>query len=582
MSMDISSENGEGRNQCREQIVSEYYADYVISYNGNAEELRTFFQGECLKILDMHLAVVSVRKEESDLMRALENLYYTLPKCYGLMDTSSMEASGIIRIQNQPVLKLRGSGILVGIIDTGIDYQNPLFRKADGTTRIKAIWDQGIQTGTVPAGVGYGSEYTEDRINQALQSENPLEIVPSEDTNGHGTFVAGIIAGNEDETNGFIGAAPDADILVVKLKQAKQYLKDFYFIEETEVYQETDLMLAVYYLQQQATERNQQISIYLGVGTNSGDHSGQGILNQYLDRICTSPGMLVSLPVGNEGNARHHFSGSVAGNDTYEVVEVNVGAEDPGFIMEIWGDVPNTYALGIESPYGEIVRRIPPGFQKQETYRFLFERTVVEVTYVLVEALSGKQLIYVRIQEPTEGIWRFRVYGSGSMENRFHVWLPIRNFVTDNTFFLRPDPAVTLTEPSTALGPIAATAYNHLTDSLYVEAGRGYTISNQIKPDLAAPGVEVYGPGLMRPDGSYGYVRKSGTSIAAAHVAGAAALMMEWVRIRRFTRMSGIQIKRYLIRGADRRPDQQYPNPLWGYGTLNLYGTFQGLQQTDP
>ena len=458
--MDISSGNGEGRNLCRERIVSEYYADYVISYNGNEEELRTFFQGECLKILDTHLAVVSVRKEEADLMRALANLYYTLPKCYGLMDTSSMEASGIIRIQNQPVLKLRGSGILVGIIDTGIDYRNPLFRKADGTTRIKAIWDQGIQTGTVPAGVGYGSEYTEEMINQALQSENPLEIVPSEDTNGHGTFVTGIIAGNEDETNGFIGAAPEADILVVKLKQAKQYLKDFYFIDEPEVYQETDLMLAVYYLQQQAVSRNQQISIYLGVGTNSGDHSGQGILNQYLDRICISPGMLVSLPVGNEGNARHHFSGSVTGNDTYEVVEVNVGAEEPGFIMEIWGDVPNTYALGIESPYGEIVRRIPPGFQKQETYRFLFERAVVEVTYVLVEALSGKQLIYVRIQEPTEGIWRFRVYGSGSMENHFHVWLPIRNFVTDNTFFLRPDPAVTLTEPSTALGPIAATAYN--------------------------------------------------------------------------------------------------------------------------
>lgn len=577
--------NGFGRISCKERILSNEYADYVISYNGDERNLENYFAGECLQILDDQLALLSTVRENQNLMEVITYAYYMLPKCYGLMDTTSMEASGIIRIQNQPVLNLKGRGILIGIIDTGIDYQNPLFQQADGTTRIKAIWDQTIQTGTPPEDLYYGTEFTEDMINEALQSQQPLEVVSSVDDNGHGTFMAGIAAGGEDENGSFVGAAPMADIMVVKLKQAKQYLKDFYIIDEEAVYQETDIMRAVYYLYRQAIKRNQQISIYLGVGTNSGEHAGRGVLNQYLNRLSHAQGVFLSLPAGNEGNARHHFSGMVAGDSTsgYEVVELNVGAEEPGFVMEIWGESPNTYAIGIESPYGEMIARIPPQFRTQQKFSLLFERTIIEVTYVLVEELSGKQLIFVRMEEPTEGIWRFRVYSVGNVQNRFHAWLPIRGFITEDTFFLQSSPDVTLTEPSTAEGPACSTAYNHLTDSLYMEAGRGYTSDGGIKPDLAAPGVAVYGPALpIEPGQPAGYTRRSGTSVAAAHTAGAAALMMEWIRNRRLVRMNGIQIKRYLIRGADRRPELQYPNPLWGYGTLNLYGTFQGLQQRDP
>lgn len=574
--------NGAWGLECKERILSNDYAEFIISYNGNAERLRFLYQGQCLKILDNSLAIVSLPLEIEDLMSVIAQYYFVIPKCYGLMETTSMEASGILRAQNQPVLNLKGRNVLVGIIDTGIDYRNPIFRQADGTTRIKAIWDQSIQTGTPPDLISYGSEYTEDMINQALQQENPLEQVPSMDTNGHGTFVSGIIAGGEDEAGGFIGAAPMADILVVKLKQAKQYLKDFYFIDSDEVFQETDIMMAIYYLRIQALKRNQPISIYLGVGTNSGDHAGQGALNQYLNRMNLSPGVSISLPAGNEGNARHHFSGMVSNGNEYQTVELNVGADESGIIMELWGQVPNTYAIGIESPYGEVISRIPPRFQNLQTIEFLLERTVIEVAYVLVEELSGKQLIFIRMQKPTEGIWRFRVYATGNINNNFNVWLPIRNFITDNTYFLQSEPEMTLTEPSTAEGPICSTAYNHVTNSLYFESSRGYTSDGGIKPDLAAPGVDVYGPGIMTGTERFPYTRRSGTSIAAAHTAGAAALLMEWAESRtNVIRMNGIQVKRYLIRGADRKPELSYPNPLWGFGTLNLYGTFETLQQRD-
>ena len=342
--------NGLGRISCKERILSNEYVDYVISYNGDVKNLENYFAGECLQILDDQLALLSTVRENQNLMEVITYAYYMLPKCYGLMDTTSMEASGIIRIQNQPVLNLKGSGILIGIVDTGIDYQNPLFQQVDGTTRIKAIWDQTIQTGTPPEDLYYGTEFTEDMINEALRAQQPLEVVSSVDDNGHGTFMAGIAAGGGDENGSFVGAAPMADIMVVKLKQAKQYLKDFYIIDGEAVYQETDIMRAVYYLYRQAIKRNQQISIFLGVGTNSGEHAGRGVLNQYLNRLSHAQGVFLSLPAGNEGNARHHFSGMVAGNSTrgYEVVELNVGAEEPGFVMEIWGESPNTYAIGIE------------------------------------------------------------------------------------------------------------------------------------------------------------------------------------------------------------------------------------------
>lgn len=456
-----------------------------------------------------------------------------------------------------------------------------MFRNADGTTRIKAIWDQSIQSGAPPDNIGYGTEYTEAEINQALSMEDPLSVVPSTDTNGHGTFAAGIIAGGEDVQQGFIGAAPMADILVVKLKRAKQYLKDFYFIDSDEVFQETDIMMALYYLRRQASMRQQSISIYMGLGTNSGDHGGNGALNQYMNRLNSSLGKVISIPVGNEGNARHHYSGTISDTEEYQIVEVNVGNGESGFIMELWGESPNLYAIGLETPYGEVIEQILPQFQTTQRLTFFLERTVIEVAYVLVEDLSGKQLIFLRIQEPTEGIWRFRIYGTGTIQNPFNIWLPIRGFISDNTYFLSPDPGVTLTEPSTTESPICVTAYNHLTNSLYFEAGRGYTSEGGIKPDLAAPGVNVYGPDILPPPGqSYGYTRRTGTSIAAAHTAGAAALLLEWAESRsNINRMNGIQVKRYLIRGANRRPDLNYPNPLWGFGTLNLYGVFEKLQQ---
>ena len=162
---------------------------------------------------------------------------------------SSLESSGVFQLRNIPVFNLRGQGVLIGIIDTGVDYTNPIFKYADNTTRIVSIWDQTIVSDNPPAGMGYGTEYTREQINQALQSEDPLSVVPSTDDNGHGTMVAGIAGGNQVPESNFYGIATDAEYIVVKLKPAKQFLRDFFFIAENAVcFQETDILLSLLYV----------------------------------------------------------------------------------------------------------------------------------------------------------------------------------------------------------------------------------------------------------------------------------------------------------------------------------------------
>ena len=169
--------------------------------------------------------------------------YDSIPNLYTILDTSSLDSAGISRTAEQPFLGNKGRGTLIGIVDTGIDYTHPVFCNLDGTTRIAGIWDQTIQDGDPPEGFLYGTEYTEERINAALHSESPQELISSEDTDGHGTFVASVAAGSAESSGQFLGAAPEAVIAMVKLKPAKKYLKEFFGVaEDAHCYQENDIL----------------------------------------------------------------------------------------------------------------------------------------------------------------------------------------------------------------------------------------------------------------------------------------------------------------------------------------------------
>lgn len=560
--------------ECSVSITSEDYVDYIVEYNGDPGPLRDYYRDDCLIIIDNRFAVV-YRRIPADYMLSFSRQVYSLyPKVYGLMDTSSMEEIGVINIQRENVLGLTGRKTIIGIVDTGIDINNSLFQEVAGQTRILAAWDQSEEyTGT--AGFSYGREYSREEIQAAIDRGEQI----LRDNTGHGTFLAGIAAGSR--TTDFTGVAPEAELVVVKLKEAKQNLRNLYGIPlDVAAYSEIDIMLGIAYILNVSNQYNMPVSILIGLGTNSGSHTGSSALEAYINSIGILKRRAVTVSAGNEGVAGHHFMGNVIENESYDTIEINVTNND-SFTLEIWGQVPNIYSVALEIPGGEYIERIPPRFDRSERIRPIFGGGEVLIDYFLVEDSSGQELIMMRFFKPQNGLWRIRVYATGDAEKRYDAWLPISDFLSYETRFIKPTPDSTLTNPATAETAICIGAYNHNNRSLYLESSRGFTADNRIKPDLVAPGVEVYGPGRLGD-----FVRRSGSSVAAAHGAGCAALMLQWsMESMAQEYINGNQIRQYLIRGAERPGVREgifdirtYPNKEWGWGLLNINNTFEVLR----
>jgi len=271
--------------ECKEKILSEEYRDFMMRDTGALGKNFPLENG-CRIPLKYGFELFYIDQSE-DRKKSLADYPYTMvPKCYTTLDMAAIQQAGIAAVQNIPGLELSGEGVLVGIIDTGINYLDPIFRNLDGSTRIQRIWDQEEQSGTAPREIGYGSEYTKEQINQAILSENPKETVPSFDTDGHGTFVASVACGGANPENLFIGAAPEAEMVIVKLKEAKEYLREYYFVDrDAGCYQENDLVAAVFYLQKVQEELKRPLVICLAVGTSFGGHGGYSILSEYLQNV---------------------------------------------------------------------------------------------------------------------------------------------------------------------------------------------------------------------------------------------------------------------------------------------------------
>lgn len=559
----------------RERIVSNDYADLLIAYSGD-ESVFQNFQDATVHIINFFDAIVHVPVEQISDNTIVQLGYSVMPSLFGLISQASLEASGITRIRNVPNFNLRGQGVLIGIIDTGIDYTNPIFKYADNTTKIVSIWDQTIVSDNYPPDSFYGTEYTRDQINEALQSENPLEVVPSMDEIGHGTMLAGIAAGNEVPESGFYGVAPDAELVVVKLKQAKPYLRDFFRIPlDVPCYQENDILSALEYIKKVASVQNRPMSVCIALGTSQGAHDGRGTLSSFLSLRADDAGFGYVVAAGNEGNARRHYRGMVDATTGYDTVELFIGENESGFSMELWGDSPSVFSIDIQTPTGEYVPRIVPRLDENRDISFIFEQTTILVDYQIIESQSGDQLILIRFRNPSSGIWRFNVYGRGDISAGFNIWLPMQGFISDNTYFIRSDPNTTILSLGNAPVPITVTAYNVEDDSLYLNASRGYTRVGAIKPEIAAPGMNIISPSLEQ-----GFTEVTGTSASAAHTTGVAAMMLEWAIVRgNQPAMNTLDMKIFMIRGARRDLEIQYPNRDWGYGILDVYNIFDTLRR---
>ena len=573
---------------CTNSVASEDFADFIAPYFTTPEEFIRSQGTDCIDFVNSTLAVVYVPLSTVTPSTYTSYTYSAVPKLYSLLDVTSMDAAGITPAGELPVLNNQGAGVIVGFVDTGINYTDSLFRNVDGSTRIIGIWDQtnnsdnsnNIENETAKPfsafSALYGTQYTAEEINLALNSDNPASIVPTRDENGHGTFLASIAAGNRDERAEFSGAAPQASIAMVKLKPAKQYLRDFYLIQDgADAYQENDIMMGVSYLYFLARKYSMPLVVCIPLGTNMGSHMGMSRLGQYLNQVSLSNGSAVITAAGNETGARHHFR-AVMDADTDEVTaELRVGEREAGFSMELWAENMGAYTVGFISPTGEVAREISVPLRGENTVSFLLEQTQITVYTQIADVSSGSQFIFMRFENPMSGIWRILIRNSLDIRETFHIWLPVRGFISDETYFLRPDPDTIITDPGNARYPITVTAYDHTKNSIYIHASRGYSLSGRIKPDLAAPGVNILGASVS----GRRLTRMSGTSVSAAHLAGAAAILLNWgVLNANYPYLNTPVLKSIFVRGAQRNPALTYPNREFGYGTLNLYEAFLHLR----
>ncbi|MCI5856465.1 MAG: S8 family peptidase [Agathobacter sp.] len=555
--------------------MDDYYAFIVAVDERNEPLLQPVFR----QIINERYEIWYYQTSDVPPLSIADYAYSAIPKCYGLVNSTSLEASGILRLQRQPILSLLGQGVFVAVIDTGIRYQDAAFRTEDGKSRIFSMWDQTTEQeldDSQDTLVIYGRTYTNEQINWALAMENTDEIVPETDENGHGTFLASVACGSTAVVDDFTGAAPKSDMIVVKLRDAGKNLRDFYAIPDgTPAYAEHDIMAGIAYAERIAQREKRPLVIFLGLGTNHGGHTGTSPLCDYENMIAATRQRAVINATGNEGNGRHHFFGTAKNMLIPTVAEVDVEKDMRGLWIELWAIAPEQIAVSVQSPTGEFAPRREPFPGQNGSYRFLFEGTGLTVDYRSAGKNRRDQLVYLRFTNITKGIWTIKVYPQNNFTGEFDAWLPMRQMMTAEAFFLESSPDTTLTSPSDAAVPMSVGGYNASTGALFFESGRGPDAAGRMKPDFVAPAVEVQGRGLKD-----NYVTFSGTSAAAAITAGACAQILQWAVVEKnAVEINSVDIKNLLCRGAARDPGNEYPSNTLGYGKLDVYTAFDTIRK---
>lgn len=551
-----------------EKILDNNYYDLIISNL----LVPSFGISDEVTLLTDRFSLLHLAKNNMQPCDLGQSPYHVFPTLYTISADAAPPTPDMVSLTPVNDHTLLGQGVIIGIVDTGIDYRHPAFMNKDKTTRILSIWDQTIQNGPPPDGFTYGTEYTKASINDALLYENPLSAVPSTDTIGHGTAIASIAAGSPDTRNTFSGVVPNSELVVVKLKEAKSNLKMIFSVpEDKHCFQESDIVLGVRYLIAVGQRLKRPLAICIALSSSQGSHDGRGVLSTYLESLVQRPDVDVSISAGNQGNSGRHYFNRTIYTPHFNDFQLNIAGSDKLFSMEIWAHIPGRLSIEISAPDRETVSSINPSFNDCHKYVFQNSQSILWVNNMIFERESGDQLILLRFENPLPGIWYFRVRNIENEPFTINSWLPSGDLISDGTFFLNSDPDITITSPGNSRRTLTAAAYNQMTSNILNESGRGFTRSGYVKPDIAAPGYQI--PCAV-PENQYGTLTGSGASAAIA--TGATAIIFEWSQNKgNFTYITGEQVNRIIIRGAQRNPAYSYPNNIWGFGQLDVNRVFE-------
>lgn len=544
--------------------------ELIVKYSGTLEAVRQTARS-VTELLNGYAVIVIEEERIGQLAQLPEVEFIEKPKKLYFQTDVGRQVSCIDIVQDMP-LSLRGKGTLIGIVDSGIDYENAEFRNEDGTTRIVSLWDQSVN-GRPPAGYLAGTEYTREQIDAALATEDKevrRQMVKTSDVSGHGTAVAGIAAGNGRGSEGrrFRGAAPEAELIIVKMGAPR----------EGGFPRTTELMRGVDYIVRKAVELRRPVAINISFGNTYGSHDGTSLVERFLNDIADMWKNVICIGSGNEGASAGHVSGKVRWQIS-ETVELAVQQREPALSIQIWKSYVDEMGVSVISPSG---RQAGPFYEFLGAQRYILGDTELLIYYGEPKPYSVKQEIYLSLlpgkQYIESGVWKIVLTPGRIVDGEYQMWLPTQSSLNMGTAFLQPNSMSTLTIPSTASLAVTVAAYDARTFSYADFSGRGpagmYEGENVLKPDIAAPGVRVTAP---VPGG--GYQSFSGTSFAAPFVTGSAALLMEWGIVRgNDPYLYGEKVKAYLRKGAKQLAGyERWPNALLGYGALCVRDSLPGL-----
>jgi subtilisin family serine protease len=476
----------------------------------------------------------------------------------------------------------KGSGVIVGVIDSGFDYRHDCFRNADGSSRILFLWDMrppSGATGTPPSGFTEGIEYTKSQLDAALAASDPLATVPHEDTRGHGSHVAGIAAGNgraEGNCRGsgtYVGMAPEADLIVVRLRAGTQELGE-----------SNNLVDAMNYIFIKAEEAGKPAVINISQGDNIGAHDGTSLVEMFLDLfVFLEDGRAVVKSAGNEGNKGRHAQGTITATGTPGVdVQFQVPANvSDTVIIDLWYEGPDRFSVSLDPPTGSGVDPIAAG--GRVTNSALGNGNTASINSQLDDVDNHDNRIQIEIDTGTQariesGLWTMNLTADTLSDGSFHAWIE-RN---TRTRFQPPfvSAASTISIPGTAREAITVGGYSDRGDTanqLTASSSRGPCRDGVRKPEIVAPGYEIISVKSGSLDSQPAcidlcadrYQGKDGTSMAAPHVAGVIALMLE-----KNATLSIAEIRQHLFENTRKDPGTMgtLPNDEWGEGIVDAPG----------
>jgi len=585
---DKRQNNSLTQEEANKLYLDEEYQTYFVEYVGDISEGIKDIDFANLYILNRFFAVLFVKKNMiSEVLKRFPqiiNLEKSFPFTLLNMDESN-EAPDLAAL-NKGDTTLNGEGVVVGIISTGIDYLNPAFMKEDGGTRIISIWDQSINERPLPEAFVFGTEFTMNNINAAIQAskegKNPYDIVNHKDEVGYGAATAAIIGGKSiSDLSKIVSFAPKCEFAIVKLKTPKASSIQMWGLENYQgnIYDSNDITASFRYFDQLQEKLKKPMVVYIAAGTNLGGHDGGAISERYIDYLSYNNKLTVVTSTGDQGASPVHYKGSFLDGETEKEVQITISEEQGNINFFLYFVTPDRVSIGIISPTGESTGKINVNPINGEIVSVTIGKSIINIQYFTEQrGLTEEKLdqrIDFFIRNATAGIWKIKIYGDYLINRVYDLWLQQRELLKGNTGFINATTDTTLMTPSTANNIIVCSSYNQLENKLLPESGRGFTRDDRIIPTVAVPAKNIESIGLDNKS-----IVLSGTGVAGTFLTGLITLIFQWgIVLKNDETLYSSKIKSYLIMAASKVVGQSYPNQETGFGILNTQSLLKVLSK---